>query len=360
MSTRTPLSAERTSLPFTASDALDVARVCSVGGLLGESTAMQQLFERIARVAHTHATILMVGEGGSGKELTARCIHQMSTRAEQPFLLLNCGSLPAHLMEAELFGRESGHQFGALGQMSAPGQMSVQEGYVGRAGSGTLLLEDVPELTPDLQLKLLRMLESGRLLRVGGELESIVNCRVIATMQRESDASRLRPELYDFLSICMVRVPALRERDDDAELLATYFLNVLNTEEGTAKQFTPQSMECIQQYPWPGNVRELRNAVHRAFDIAERDVDLCAALERTSIAQSSSDGQILRIPVGTPLEDVERWMIMATLRKCEGNKTRAAALLGVSLKTLYNRLNAYRAQGFDLSDTDRQLIEVAN
>jgi DNA-binding NtrC family response regulator len=354
MSIRTPLSAERTSLPFTASEALDVAKVCSVGGLLGESTAMQQLFERIARVANTHATILMVGENGSGKELTARCIHQMSTRCEQPFLVLNCGSLPPALMETELFGREAGHHEGALTHLSA------EEGYIERAGSGTLLLEDVPELSPDLQLKLLRLLESGRLLRVGGELESVVHCRVIATMQRDTDASRLRPELFDFLSICVVPVPPLREREDDAELLASYFLNVLNTEEGTAKLFTPQSMECIQQYPWPGNVRELRNAVHRAFVMAERDVDLCAALERNTVLSAPSDGQILRIPVGTPLEDVERWMIMATLRKCEGNKTRAAALLGVSLKTLYNRLNAYRAQGFDLSDTDRQLIEVAN
>jgi DNA-binding NtrC family response regulator len=107
-------------------------------------------------------------------------------------------------------------------------------------------------------------------------------------------------------------------------------------------------------------VRELRNAVHRAFVLTDRDLDLCSALERSTVVNAPNDGQILRIPVGTPLEDVERWMIMATLRKCEGNKTRAAALLGVSLKTLYNRLNAYRAQGFDLSDTDRQLIEVAN
>ena len=354
MSIRYHQSAERTSLPFTASDALEVARVCSVGGLLGESAAMQQLFERIARVANAHATILMIGEGGSGKELTARCIHQMSARYEQPFLVLNCGSLPPSLMETELFGREAGHSEGALAHLTA------QEGYLERAAEGTLLLEDVPELSPDLQLKLLRMLESGRLLRVGGELESVVRCRVIATMQRDSDANRLRPELFDFLSICVMPVPPLRDREDDAELLASYFLNVLNTEEGTAKRFSSQSLECIQQYPWPGNVRELRNAVHRAFVLAEGDLDLCAALERSTTLSAAGDGQILRIPVGTPLEDVERWMIMATLRKCEGNKTRAAALLGVSLKTLYNRLNAYRAQGFNLSDNDRQLIEVAN
>jgi DNA-binding NtrC family response regulator len=258
-------------------------------------------------------------------------------------------------VESELFGREAGHSAGALTHLSA------QEGYIERAGHGTLLIEDVTELAADLQLKLLRLLESGRLLRVGGETETVVYCRVIATIQRDADIARLRPELLDLLSICVVAVPPLRDREEDAELLASYFLNVLNTEEGSSKRFTPQSLQCIQQYSWPGNVRELRNAVHRAFVMSEGDVDLCVALERsTSSLSAPSDGQILRIPVGTPLEDVERWMIMATLRKCEGNKTRAAALLGVSLKTLYNRLNAYRAQGLDLSDNDRQLIEVAN
>lgn len=339
---------------FSATDALDVARVCSVGGLLGESAAMQTLFERIARAAPTHSDVLIVGEGGSGKELVARCLHQLSTRSEHPFLVINCGTLPAALIESELFGREAGSPDGTLAHFAS------QQGYLERAHAGTLLLEEVAELSPDVQMKLLRVLESRRVVRVGGEHEIEVKCRLVATLQHESQGARLRPELLARLSICSIGVPALREREDDVEVLASYFLAVLNAEEGTSKRFSAQSLSCLRNYPWPGNVRELRNAVHRAFVLADGDLDLAAVLERPQIPSAGSDAQILRIPVGTPLADAERWMIMATLKKCEGNKTRAAALLGVSLKTLYNRLNAYRAQGFDLSDTDRQLIEVAN
>jgi DNA-binding NtrC family response regulator len=223
-----------------------------------------------------------------------------------------------------------------------------------------MLLEEVTELSPDLQRKLLRVLESRRAARVGASEEFEVRCRVIATMQDESHAARLLPELLDRLSVCTIPVPPLRERDDDVELLAHYFLAVLNSEEGTSKRFSAQSLSCLRQHAWPGNVRELRNAVHRAFIFADGDLDLAGALERPLRLSSNGDAEVLRVPVGTPLADAERWMIIATLRKCQGNKTRAAALLGVSLKTLYNRLNAYRAQGLDLSDTERQLIEVAN
>ena len=340
--------------PFSATEALEVARVCSVGGLLGESTAMQSLFERIARAASTQAEVLIVGEGGSGKELVARGLHELSPRSTQPFLVLNCGTLPAGLVESELFGIE------ALTGIEGFTHRASRQGYLERAGSGTLLLEEISELAPDIQLKLLRALESGRLRRVGAQPESEVHCRVLATLPSDSHAGRLRPELLDRLSICVIAVPPLRDRDDDAELLANYFLAVLNAQEGTCKRFSAHSLSCLRQRSWPGNVRELRNAVHRAFILADGDLNLGDALDRPVSLSSNGDSQTLSIPVGTPLADAERWMILATLSKCEGNKTRAAALLGVSLKTLYNRLNAYRAQGLDLSDTDRQLIEVAN
>jgi DNA-binding NtrC family response regulator len=341
--------------PFTADDALAATRVCSVGGLLGESTAMQTLFERIARVAATQASVLFIGEGGSGKELAAHCLHTLSSRSSKPFLVLNCSAMPPALLESELFGREAGS--------SADDSLThfvSQQGYLARAGEGTLLLEEIHDLSSDLQLKLVRVLESGRMLRMGAHHESPVRCRVMATVQHESQASRLRPELLDRLSVCTIAVPPLRDRDEDAELLARYFLAVLNAEEGTSKRLSNQSLECLRQYSWPGNVRELRNAVHRAFILADGDLDLTVAIDRPMPLSADGDAQVLRIPVGTPLADAERWMILATLRKCEGNKTRAAALLGVSLKTLYNRLNAYRAQGLDTSDTNRQLIEVAN
>jgi two-component system response regulator AtoC len=154
-------------------------------------------------------------------------------------------------------------------------------------------------------------------------------------------------------------VPPLRERGDDIELLAHHFLANLNAEQGTAKRFSGDSLLCLRQHNWPGNVRELRNVVHRAFILAATELDLRKVVGKPMIQAVNGDALTLRIPVGTNLADAERWMIIATLKKCGGNKTRAAALLGVSLKTLYNRLNAYRAQGLDMGDIDGELTEVA-
>ena len=343
---------------LSAADAFELAKVCSVGGLLGESVEMRRLFEQLARAAAMRVDVLMIGEPGSGKELAARCLHELSVRAAEPFLVLNCGALAPDLIEAELFGSDAGADAAAT-----VGHLVAKRGYLERAGRGALLLEEIGELPPEIQLRLLRTLESRRIVPVGAAREIEIHCRVIATIQPESKAARsaaVRPDLLDRLSVCPVTVPALRDRRGDAELLARYFLAVLNAEEGTSKRLSEASIECLERYSWPGNVRELRNAVHRAFILADGDLDLSVAIDRPLPLSSNGDGQVLRIPVGTPLAEAERWMIVATLRKCEGNKTRAAALLGVSLKTLYNRLHAYRAQGFDMSDTDLAFIEVAN
>jgi two-component system, NtrC family, response regulator AtoC len=344
---------------FSAHDALAATRICGVGGLLGESAAMQVLFEQIARAAAVRANTLIIGESGSGKELAARCLHQLSERASQPFLLMNCSSLAPSLVESELFGYEPGGTgTGAVSRLGA------QHGYLERAGAGTLLLEDIASLSADLQLKLLRALESGRVLRVGGCREIEVHCRVVATAPADTgpvpQTHPLNPQLLEQFMVCAIFVPPLRERGDDVELLAQYFLNVLNAEEGATKRLSGDSLACLHDHTWPGNVRELRNAVHRAFILADGDLDLRSILDRASPLSAIGDDQMLRIPVGTRLAEVERRMIVATLRKCAGNKTRAAALLGVSLKTLYNRLNAYRAEGLDVGDTDREFIEVAN
>lgn len=356
----TVLSDEHASFQssLSDSDALAVARVCSIGGLLGESMAMHTMFEQMARIASMHADVLIIGENGSGKELAARCLHDLSDRAPKPFLVLNCTALSPAIIEGELFGYEGGS--GSEGEIA---HLASQQGSFERAGRGTLLLEEVADLSPEVQVKLLRALESRRIVRVGGTNELEFRCRVITTLQgdpQRSGQSGLRPELRDRLSICQLRVPPLRERGEDIELLANYFLQVLNAEEGTAKRLSDDSAACLVQYSWPGNVRELRNAVHRAFIMADGDLDLTGAIDKPPPLSSIGDMQCLRIPVGTPLADVERWMIIATLRKCEGNKTRAAALLGVSLKTLYNRLHAYRAQGLGEGDHDREPIEVAN
>ncbi|HEY6643856.1 sigma-54 dependent transcriptional regulator [Povalibacter sp.] len=342
------------SSSFSDSDALAVARVCSVGGLLGESMAMQTMFEQMARIAGLNTDVLIVGESGSGKELAARCLHDLSGRSPQPFLVLNCAALTPSLVESQLFGHESGHRIEGV-----VSQFSGQQGSMERAGRGTLLVEEVAELSPELQLKLMRALESRRIMRVGGVHELTYQCRVVTTLQGDPAQSGLRPELLDRLAVCQLRVPPLRERGEDVELLAHYFLEVLNAEEGTAKRLSGDAARRLMAYSWPGNVRELRNAVHRAFILADGDLDIAPAIHRPPPLSSIGDAECLRIPIGTRLADAERWMILATLTKCEGNKTRAAALLGVSLKTLYNRLHAYRAQGLT-GDHDREPIEVAN
>lgn len=327
---------------------------CGLGELLGESTVMRKLFDQIRRVAPTRASVLLVGESGVGKELVARTIHELSPRAAEPFLAVNCGAISAALLEAELFGHEQG---------AFPGATQAGSGYFERAAGGTLLLDEITELPTDMQVKLLQALESSSMVRVGSREARPIRCRVLATTTRDPERAvaegKLRSDLLYRLAEFPLPVPPLREREDDVELLAHYFLANLNDEEGTSKRLSGDSLLCLRQHHWPGNVRELRNAVHRAFILASGELDLRSIVGRPMVQASVGDELTLRIPVGTNLADVERWMIIATLRKCGGNKTRAAALLGVSLKTLYNRLNAYRAQGLELGDFDGELTEVA-
>ncbi len=342
-----------------ASGALAVTQICAAEGLLGESAVMQDLFEQIQGAAAMRGNVLIVGEHGSGKELVARCLHDLSPQSGAPLLVVHCGSLAQELLETELCGDE---RLGAVGN-AAWSQVGTHPGYFERAGAGTLLLDEIADLSSAAQAKLLRVLESGRIPRAGDGREIEIRCRVIASASRDPRdavaAGRLRPDLLHRLAAFTIVVPPLRERGDDVELMARYFLAVLNSEAVASKRFSADSLLCLHQHSWPGNVRELRNAVHRAFiAAADRELDLRTAVDQPLALPVSGDEQMLRIPVGTRLADAERWMIIATLKKCGGNKTRAAALLGVSLKTLYNRLNAYRAQGLAVSDIDRELTEV--
>lgn len=345
--------------PFGVRDALAAAQICGVDGLLGESAAMHTLFDQIRWVAEMRASVLIMGESGSGKERVAKCLHDLSRRAAEPFLIVDCGAIAASQLEAELFGHEHANAAGATWAA-----LGSQAGYFERAGAGTVLLDEITEMPLDTQARLLRVLEAGVLTRIGDGREIEVHCRVLATTSRDPRRAladgRWRADLLHRLTLFPITVPPLRERDDDAELLAHFFLARLNAEEGTSKRFCADSLLCLRQHPWPGNVRELRNAVERAFILAEGDLDLRAVVDKPVVLSAGGDEAALRIPIGTSLAEAERWMIMATLKKCGGNKTRAAALLGVSLKTLYNRLNAYRAQGLDVSDPDRELTEVAS
>ncbi len=350
------LSTSEARIPLVTTDMLPRAlggEVCGTDALIGESVPMQILFEQMRRVGPTHACVLIVGENGAGKQRVARCLHELSGRSSHPFIPVNCAAVPANLLEAELFGSETHEAFDGSG---------THRGYFERAGEGTLLLDEVASLPIDLQVKLLHVLETGRLRHARGEREIEVGCRVMAATsedpQRLLDSGRLRADLLYHLAVFPLHVPPLRERERDAELLAQYFLDLLNAQERTAKHLSRDSIMCLRQYPWPGNVRELRNVVHRAFILADEELQLRAVAGQPLSLSSNSEEQLLYIPVGTSIAEAERWMIFATLKKCGGNKTRAAALLGVSLKTLYNRLNAYRGEGLEVGDLDTESAEV--
>jgi two-component system response regulator HydG len=305
---------------------------------------MQRLYRQIRRVADTGASVLILGESGTGKEVVARGIHDCSPHADRPFVAVNCGAIPESLIEAELFGYERGSFTGAI---------RAHPGYFERAADGTLFLDEITGISPDMQSKLLRVLESGRLQRVGGSKDVELRCRVLAATSRDPQAvvaeGRLRADLLSRLAELPLRVPSLRERETDAHVLACSFLEQLNAAEHTAKRLADDSIAFTTEYSWPGNVRELRNAVQRAYILAADELDLRAALAPVTASAYSSDGlgfddpDQIRITVGMTLAEVEHAMVVATLKRCGGNKTRTAAMLGVSLKTLYNRLNEYRA-----------------
>ena len=323
------------SLPFlAAARAASAPAQARYGALYGASTAMQDVYRRIEKVAPTLATVLIVGESGSGKEVVARSIHDRSERAKGPFVAVNCGAIPGNLIEAELFGYEKGAFTGAA---------RMHRGCFERAEGGTLFLDEVTEMAPEMQVRLLRVLETGRFTRVGGEEEIAARVRVIAATNRDPRQAvadgHLREDLMYRLAVFPVALPALREREGDAELLAEHFLAQLNEAEGTSKQFSRQSIATIRAHRWPGNVRELKNAVQRAFILADDEVDLDFA----GLENAAASDNCLRIPVGMPLAEIERKAIYATLDLCEGNKRRCAGMLGVSLKTLYNRLAEYQA-----------------
>jgi DNA-binding NtrC family response regulator len=308
------------------------------GLVRGTSPAMHRVYEMIERVAPTEASVLIVGESGSGKELVAQTIHQASKRRRGAFVAVNCGAIPASLVEAELFGHEKGAFTGAA---------RTHRGYFERAAGGTLLLDEVTEMSPDAQVRLLRVLETGKYWRVGGDTELRADVRVVAATNRDPSAAvaegRLREDLMYRLAVFPISLPPLRNRGADVELLAAHFLAALNDEAGTSKTLSRRSLDVLRAHPWPGNVRELKNCVQRAFILADSQVELEHMLPAAT--GDVEDPSRLVFPLGTPLAAMEKRTILATLAHCQGNKRRAAQVLGVSLKTLYNRLNEYASEG---------------
>jgi DNA-binding NtrC family response regulator len=308
-----------------------------LGNLIGRSAAMKQVFALIQRVAPTEATVMIMGESGVGKELVSECIHRFSHRAQGPLVAINCGSIPASLIEAELFGYEKG---------SFTGASRSHAGVFERATGGTLFLDEVTEMPLEMQTRLLRVLETGRFYRVGGTQEIKTDIRVVAATNRnitEAVANRqLREDLMYRLAVFPLHVPPLRERVGDVPLLAEHLLKVLNKANATQKRFSAAFLDALRTYRWPGNVRELKNAIERSFILADDvlEFDLPLAMP-TRAAEPEPRPAGLHVPLGSRLDEAERSLIEVTLDYCEGDKKRAAAVLGCSLKTLYNKLNSY-------------------
>ena len=313
------------------------------GDLYGASAGMRELFALLGKVAPSQAIVLIKGESGTGKELVASTLHKKSDLRHKPFVAVNCGAFPENLVEAELFGHERGGFTGAV---------RLRKGCFERADGGTLFLDEITEMPLDMQVKLLRVLETGRFCRVGGDQEIEMKVRVVCATNRCPDeavkAGTLRSDLLYRLSVIPVELPALRDRGEDIDLLAQLFLDQLNADSKTAKVFSDESRQFLHDYNWPGNVRELKNLVQRAYLLADGALDLAAARSMSNLgnpvatvtAPVAMDDRVV-VPLGTSLAESERSLICATLHRCGGNKTRAAEVLGVSLKTLYNRLHEY-------------------
>jgi len=318
-----------------AAQAAEPQEVGRLGLLLGASPPMQALYEMLNRVAPTDASVFLVGESGTGKDLAAQTLHMLSRRSRAPFLPLNCGAISPTLIESELFGHERGSFTGAARR---------HKGYFERAHTGTLFLDEISEMPIELQVKLLRVLETGEVVRIGGDQAAPVDVRVIAATNRDPQKAvsegKLREDLLYRLQVFPIHMPPLRERGDDVQLLADYFLGQLNERQGTDKVFTEDSLDRLRTHSWPGNVRELKNVVHRAFIMADHEITpRCLPRE---VGGDFGSVRSLNFQVGTSIEEVERRLIMATLDAHGGNKRKTADILGVSLKTLYNRRNTYR------------------
>lgn len=322
--------------------------VSASNSLLGNSVAMQEVLRLIERVGPTEAGVLLTGESGSGKELAAQMIHEFSARRDKPFIAINCGAIPAGLIEAELFGYEKG---------SFTGAVRAHAGVFERANGGTLLLDEVTEMPMDMQTRLLRVLESRKFYRVGANTEYTSDVRVIAATNRcplsAVQAGQLREDLLYRLAVFPIDMPPLRNRGDDVELLANHFLAELNAEALTQKRLSAHARMTLFQHSWPGNVRELKNCIERAFILGDSVLELAPLIQNGARSEQSSsslqalsngsaaDRERLEIRVGSRIYDMERSLIEATLDYFKGNKRRAADALGCSLKTLYNKLNGY-------------------
>jgi DNA-binding NtrC family response regulator len=310
------------------------------GSLYGSSAVMRALYEQVDKVAVTEAPVLICGESGTGKELLAQTLHSQSRRHQAPFIPVNCGAVSAQLSESELFGHEKG---------SFTGAHQRHIGYFERASGGTLFLDEVTEMPAEMQVKLLRVLETGTFYRVGGTEQISANVRIIAATNRPLDTAvqsgMFREDLMYRLAVVPIAMPPLRERESDIALLAQHFLTQLNEQHGTRKTLSRTTLNLLREQPWRGNVRELKNTILRAYILSDHNLVIePQCRQRSADPIPTNEDGCLQIAVGVPLADAQRALILATLERCDGNKRDAAEQLGISLKTLYNRLALYDMQ----------------
>ena len=308
------------------------------GRMVGRSKAMLETYDLIARVAPTEATAFITGESGTGKELVAETIHELSPRKAGVLLPVNCGAISPALIESELFGHERGSFTGADRQ---------RKGCFELASGGTLFLDEVSEMAEELQVKLLRVLETGSLTRVGGSTPIRVDVRIVAATNCNPEqavaSGQLRKDLYYRLNVFPIAVPPLRSRPEDIAPLAEHFLAEFNRAAGSAKRFAPEALERLRRNPWAGNVRELRNVVQRAFILGDDEIGAAALPLAQTTPVLAAASPVLQLKLGGSIAAIERRVILATVEMEQGNKRRAATVLGISLKTLYSRLSVYKA-----------------
>ena len=320
----------------------------SLGSLVGSSKKMQEIFRLIEMVAPSTASVLITGASGTGKEMVARTIHDLSTRRTKPFVPINCAAIPETLIESEIFGHEKGAFTGALERRT--GCFELAEG-------GTLLLDEIGEMPVATQAKLLRVLEDRKLRRLGSKVETTVDVRVLAATNKVPEEAvargELRNDLYYRLNVFNIHMPPLREHKEDIPDLVQSLLNEMSTKHGRKVATVSEAvLNQFKNYSWPGNVRELRNTLERAVIVCESAVvetkHLPPAFGQTPLRTSPDDPDAVRLGVGTTVEEAEKLLILKTLEATSNNKTRAAEILGISLKTLHNKLKEYGSATADL------------
>src|ERR1700728_1982701 len=322
-----------------------------LGALVGSSKGMQEVMRQVEIAAPSTASVLITGETGSGKEMVAQTIHMLSPRADHPFVAINCSAIPESLMESEIFGHEKGAFTGAAER---------RIGCFELADGGTLLLDEIGEMPAPTQAKLLRVLEDHKVRRLGSKVETAVDVRVVAATNKNPEQAvadgHLRQDLYFRLNVFHIHLPPLREHKDDLPLLIDHLLADISAKyDKKVSGVGTDVMELFKSYPWPGNVRELRNVLERSAIASDRGAvarqHLPAEFGRVTAMTTSGLGG-LRFPIGTTVDAVERELIVQTLAASSQNKTRAAELLGISLKTLHNKLKEYEAGRRDASQPE--------